>query len=88
MDFNKRKEYSFLSLAGYSVRQNDGLSETERRNILINLLYHGVTKHEIINHLSMLIETNGSNPRMYPARDKWISDLRFVRDYKIDEQRK
>ena len=87
-DFNKRNEYSFLSLAGYSVRQKDGLSESERQNILVNLLYNGVSKFEIIKYLSMLVETNGSSSRMYSARDKWKQDLKFVRNYKIDEQRK
>ena len=36
----------------------------------------------------MLVETNGNSSRMHNARERWISDLRFIRDYKIDEQRK
>lgn len=87
-DFNERSEFSFLSLAGYSVSQKAGLSETERQNILINLLYHNTSKYEIINHLTMLVETNGNSSRMHNARERWISDLRFIRDYRIDEQRK
>ena len=55
--------------------------------ILIRLMEIGVTKHEIITHLDMLIKTNGNRSNMENAKKKWLSDLEFVRDYNINSQR-
>ena len=85
-DFN-REDYSFLSLAGYTVRKESEVPDNIRHMILIRLMEIGVTKHEIITHLDMLIKTNGNRSNMENAKKKWLSDLEFVRDYNINSQR-
>lgn len=85
--FGNREEYSFLALAGYTVSKNKGLRAETRQRILSYLMEAGCSKYEIINHLDMLIEVNGSKANMDSARRKWIEDLDYVREYNIDNQR-
>lgn len=87
-DFYSREEYSFLSLAGYTVRKDIGLSDDIRHRILVGLINAGYSKFEIENHLDMLINTNGSRPNMENARSKWLSDLKYVKNLHLDKQRK
>lgn len=85
--FFNRKEYSPLMLCGYSVAKSSGLIESDRRTLLARLLdTHVFSKGEIISHLDMLINTNGQKANMREACIKWLSDLDFVRDYRINEQ--
>ena len=87
-DFYSREEYSFLSLAGYTVRKDIGLSDDIRHRILVGLINSGYSKFEIESHLDMLINTNGSRPNMENARSKWLSDQKYVRNLHLDKQRK
>jgi len=40
-----------------------------------------------MNHLDILIVTNGSKRNMGNATKKWLEDLDFVRRYNFEEQR-
>jgi len=85
--FFNRKEYSPLMLCGYSVAKSSGLKENDRRILLARLLdTHVFSKGEIISHLDMLINTNSKKANMREARLKWLSDLDFIRDHRINEQ--
>ena len=85
--FFAREEYSFLALAGYSVSKAAGLSSETRHRILEKLIESGYSKYEIMNHLDMLIATNGSKSNMGNANRKWLEDLDFVRQYYFEKQR-
>ena len=41
-------------------------------------------KEEIITFLNMMLETNARIARNIEARKKWLDDLQFVLDYKIN----
>lgn len=82
----KREEYSPLSLNGYNVRKN-GPNEGKRQAILSAIMRNGIMeKYEIINHLEMLINTNGTRSGMQFANEKWYRDLDFVRRFDMDIQ--
>ncbi len=83
----ERADISPLGLAGYNVREKNGLTKEERQNLLTSLIDLGVMeKQEIINYLEMFIRTNGSKFGMYNAVRKWQSDLDFIREYNMEWQ--
>lgn len=86
-DYNvQRSEYSLLSLNGYSAREN-GLSEKERQEILAAIIDNGIMeKFQVIDHLSLLINTNGRKSHMEAAVIKWSADIDFVRNYNMENQ--
>ncbi len=80
-------EQSELKLYGYNVQKN-GLSEYERKNLLLNLLYYEIlTKHKIISILQFNINFHQSNPNFSEAIMKWEDDLNFVQNYNLNEQK-
>ncbi len=81
------QEYSFLSLAGYTVRSKSGLDSKMRQDILKRLIELGRSKYELINHIDRLIEFNGKKINMENAVKKWKEDLDFIRQYQFDQQR-
>ena len=84
-DYYNRRKVSDLRLCGYSVSQKSNLSDTERRALLAKLIDHHVfEKEEIITFLNMMLNTNARSPRNIEARPKWLDDLQFVLDYKIN----
>lgn len=87
-DVYAREEYSFLSLAGYTVRKDVGLPDDIRHRILIGLINASISKYELEKHLDMLINTNGSRSNLESARSKWLADLKYVRNLNLDGQRK
>lgn len=83
----ERSEYSPLSLAGYTVRERDGLTEEERHDLLIAMIENGVMdKYEIIMYLEMFINTNGVKYNMFRAVSKWQNDVEFIRAYNMENQ--
>lgn len=87
--YRLRAEKSPLMLCGYSVSKKNGLSRASRQKLLAWIMdhhIHGLEKPDIINHLELLIETNGINPNNADAREKWSDDLEFVHNYGIDDQ--
>ena len=83
----ERSSNSPLSLAGYSVREDGGLSKEERHNLLASLIDNGVMeKHEIIGYLELFVNTNGAKFGMARAVQKWMCDAQFVREYNMDQQ--
>lgn len=77
-------EQSELTIYGYNAQKN-GLSEYERKNLLISLLYYKIlTKHKIIQILQFNINFHQSNPIFLDAINKWEDDLDFVQNYRLE----
>ena len=84
----ERSSNSPLSLAGYSVREDGGLTEEERHDLLASLIDNGVMdKHEIIGYLELFVNTNGAKSGMARAVQKWMRDAQFVREYNKEQQK-
>ena len=76
-----------LRLCGYSVAQADALSARTREKLLAELIQSGImSKPEIIRYLSWFIQMNGQRYGNEIARDKWESDLAFVRNLDMQHQ--
>lgn len=85
---NNLSEMSVLRLYGYTVNENDGLTEGERHELLKNLMDSKLmSKTDILNHIEWLINTHEKSAQYMTACDKWKADLQFVNTYKIDSQR-
>lgn len=79
------KEFSTLSLYGYTVKQ-DGISESKRRDILRFIIENKImSAGEIISHLNGLIElrSNRIDRDFSKAIRRWSDDIDFVNDYAI-----
>ena len=84
----ERVPYHPIRLCGYTVSQKENLSDWERRYILAEYMGKSdAKKTEVINHLSMLIDTNGHQERNELAVSKWSSDREFVLSYNMESQR-
>lgn len=80
-------DQSTLKLCGYTVNQIDNLSSEQRQRILAQIIDGNImSKAEIIDYLHMFIRYNGVRYHMNYAVEKWKEDLKFVRDYRINEQ--
>ena len=80
---------SELKILGYSVSKQEGLSTAQRRKILcyaIDNQIMGLTKTKIIAHLCNLIERAPYNPNWYDAESLWEQDLKFVSEYKSEQE--
>lgn len=78
-----------LMSAGYSVSASVGYSQAAREQMLAAFVDNNViSKPEIIRYLSWFIHMNGQKHGHEIARQKWESDLRFIRNYRISEQAK
>lgn len=68
---------------GYTVNQQDNLSEAERRTIISFVIENRIQSAQDIAHLlEWLISQRESNPRMSVAVSRWRADLTFVKRYK------
>lgn len=86
--YDDLRQQSELSLYGYSVGKNSGLTSGGRQKLLQQLLdNHFMTKSQIINHLEWLINTHKYRESMRDACDCWKEDLMFVHQCKINTQR-
>lgn len=82
-------EESPLMLCGYGVSVREGLTIRERRLLLANIMDRGIlSKPRVMEYLQFFISWRENNPKMAEACKKWRSDLDWVRDYRIDEQRR
>lgn len=86
--YDDLRQQSELSLYGYSVGKNSGLSSGGRQKLLQQLLdNHFMTKSQIINHLEWLLNTHKYRESMRDACDCWKEDLMYVHQCKINTQR-
>ena len=73
-------EASLLKLCGYSVSQDKGFSRQERERILTEVIHNGIMlKADVIQYLNWFIKMNGHKIENASAKEKWKSDLEFVR---------
>ena len=87
--FDDFADRSILNLCGYSVSQADGYTADERQLILANILDRGiVSKPRLINYLEFFIRVNRNAANKRTAVKKWSDDLNWVRNYRINAQRK
>lgn len=86
--YDALRQQSELSLYGYTVGKNSGLTSGGRQRLLQQLLdNHFMTKSQIINHLEWLINTHKYRESMRDACDCWKEDLMYVHQCKINSQR-
>ena len=89
MDYGNLRQYSELNLYGYSVAKSADMTTGARQRLLQQLMDNGLmSKHQIVNHLEWLIHRQSGRVMMEDACDCWREDLRFVNNYKIQNQRK
>lgn len=80
-------DMSPLRLAGYSVSFAEGLSPTERHQLLANIIREGILpKYKVIDYLRYFISMNEDRNQMELAVQKWKEDLLFVLNYRLNEQ--
>ena len=76
------KPESILKLNGYSVSETDGLTDTQRRQILNDLIDKEIVdKDEVIQYLKSFINFNGKKLGNSRAVNKWKSDILFLNNY-------
>ncbi len=81
-------DMSTLRLYGYTVSKNEGLTDGQRQELLKNLMDSRLmSKTDILNHIEWLVNTHEGNYKYADACDKWMSDIRFVNQYRLDTQR-
>ena len=82
-----RAETSELFDNGYSVNQEVGLSEKQRHAILAFMIDYGIMEQrKILNHIEMLIKTNGQAEKNEIALTKWENDKQFVLNYRLTDK--
>lgn len=80
-------EVSPLKLCGYSVSQEKGFSQQERELILTEVIHNGIMKKtDVIQYLNWFIKMNGHKKENISAKEKWESDLEFVRSIDMNRQ--
>ncbi len=78
-----------LKMCGYEVNKQVGLSARQRHLILANMMDRGIlSKPRVIEYLQFFIRWREKNPSMRDACRKWNEDLDWVRNYRIDKQRR
>ena len=78
--FSTFQDKSILSMYGYNVNQQDGLSESERHSILDFIIDNGIqTRHQVINRLEQNIALRKNNYTMKNAIREWERDIDYVR---------
>ena len=71
---------------GYSVSQEEGLTNAARRKILALIVdYKILTKNEIIGYLDFFISQRKNQSRYERAIDKWKQDREFISEYRTGE---
>lgn len=77
-------QQSILMQYGYSVSQEEGLSDKVRQLILARIIdSHILTRNEVINYLDFFINTKSSQDKYTHAIEKWEYDRSFVEKYNI-----
>lgn len=76
-----------LKLWGYSVSQNDGYSDYQRRAILEDIIDCGVmTKDRVLSYLDFFIGLGNSRGNI--ALTKWQDDRKYIAGYEIGSKKK
>ena len=79
MDF---KPESILKLNGYSVSETENLTDTQRRQILKDLIDKKIIeKDEVVKYLKSFVNFNGKKLGNSRAVNKWKSDILFLNNY-------
>ena len=87
---NNLKKFSFrsksiLNKMGYNVQENSGMSEKERREILIRAVESGkMSIHEEIDLLNLFIRIREKESKYVNAIKKWKSDISFLKTIKSE----
>lgn len=85
-DFEIEQKESILTQYGYNVQTQKDLSEQQRHMILSSLIEaHIMTRREIIDHITTLIDRGSKIPKWKLATQKWREDRQFVGEYKSEE---
>ncbi len=85
--FSDLSEESILHKLGYNVNAADNLSDAVRQDILASAVdFNLITRREVIDFLTWMINTRSNNDRMQTAIGKWETDLRFISDYKLNSR--
>lgn len=85
-NFESFEEESILHVMGYNVREYDGPTAEERREILRDVVdRHILTRGEICTHLRRLIRLRENNPNMAAACNKWQADIDYICNYKTND---
>ncbi len=85
--FDELNSESILKGYGYSVNKADGLSTSERRELLSEIVdLEILTVKRVVGLLDFFIQTH-SNPVYMEARSKWESDKKYIQEYRVDPQR-
>lgn len=76
---------SILTQYGYNVQTKKDLSEQQRHIILSSIVEAQIlTRREVIDHITTLIERGSKIPAWKMATKKWKEDRQFVSEYKSD----
>lgn len=79
------QKQSILTQYGYNVQTKKDLSENQRRIILSSVIEAQIlTRREVIDHITMLIERGSKIPNWKFATQKWKEDRQFVSEYQSD----
>ncbi len=74
---------SILYRYGYNVKSSTNLSTKQRHIILASLVESGImTRNQISDHLTMLINRGEKIDSWKDATDKWKQDRYYIQDYK------
>ena len=78
--FDTFHDKSILSIYGYNVDRQKGLSEKERHTILDFIIDNEIqTTQQVINHLEQNISLRKHDSSMKSAIQKWEKDIEYVR---------
>ncbi len=79
---------SKLHRLGYNVGAKDDLSDLYRQSILSAAVDLGImSKREIIDFLTLMINMRRNDPRMQNAVYRWNKDLKFINNYKLNTKK-
>lgn len=80
-------EMSPLRKWGYTVSQNAGYSDVQRRGILEDILDNKImSKDEVLSYLSFFIRLNHKGSDR--ALEKWRDDMTYISNYKLGTSKK
>ena len=86
-DWDNLEMESALTMYGYNVSKKEGLSVTERQNLLAELIdFELLSVKQIVSHLKILINSR-TGEKYIAARGKWTVDKHYVENYKMNPSR-